>query len=529
MLDLGAMDAAVENMILRAQLAEREAELAAKSAELNGAYLLIEQYKAQLHKLRRMQFGRSSEALDTQIEQLELQLEDLEEAEAARVAATPQSRPARAPAVRKPLPAHLPREEVVYPAPELCPNCGGTHLVKLGEDITEVLEKIPARLKVIRHVRPKLSCRACEAITQAPSPDLPIEKGRPGPGLLAHVVVGKYLDGLPLYRQSTILAREGVEIEHATLADWVGHAAWWLAPLAAMIGAHVKTAPVIHTDDTPVPLLSPGLGRTRTGGLWVYLADERSWRGPRAPAAWYRFSPDRKGERPRDHLAGFAGTIQADAYTGYGALTREPRAGGNAPHIQHAACWAHARRKLFDEFERTKSPIAQEALRRIGELYVIEAQISGETAEHRALVRQEQARPLLAELKRYLQEQRRRLSAKTNLTKAINYALGRWDDLCLYTTDGRIGIDNNPAECALRGIAITRKNYLFLGSEAGGDRAAIIYTVLETAKLNGLDPEAYLANIIDRMAKGHPATRLNELLPWNWAAIPENHTSAVTG
>lgn len=210
-------------------------------------------------------------------------------------------------------------------------------------------------------------------------------------------------------------------------------------------------------------------------------------------------------------------------------MTREPRAGGNAPHIQHGACWAHARRKLFDEFERTKSPIAQEALRRIGELYVIEAQISGETAEHRALVRQEQARPLLAELKRYLQEQRRRLSAKTNLTKAINYALGRWDDLCLYTTDGRIGIDNNPAECALRGIAITRKNYLFLGSEAGGDRAAIIYTVLETAKLNGLDPEAYLANIIDRMAKGHPATRLNELLPWNWAAIPENHTSAVTG
>jgi transposase len=505
------MDAAAEIVSLRAQLAEREAELAT-------AHLLIEQYKAQLHKLRRMQFGQSSEALDTQIEQLELQLEDLEEAEAARVAATPQPRPARSPAVRKPLPAHLPREDVVYPTAEVCPNCGGTHLVKLGEDITEVLEKIPARLKVIRHVRPKVSCRTCEMITQAPSPDLPIEKGRPGPGLLAHVVVSKYLDGLPLYRQSAILAREGVEIERATLADWVGHTAWWLTPLAAMIGAHVKTAPVIHTDDTPVPLLSPGLGRTRTGRLWVYLVDERSWHGPRPPAAWYRFSPDRKGERPRDHLAGFEGTIQADAYTGYGALTRESRAPGrNAPRIQHAACWAHARRKLFEEFERTKSPIAQEALRRIGELYAIEAQISGKDAEHRALSRQEQARPLLTELKRYLQEQRRRLSAKTNLAKAINYALGRWDDLRLYTTDGRIGIDNNPAERALRGIAITRKNYLFLGSEAGGDRAAIIYTVLETAKLNGLDPEAYLANIIDRMAKGHPATRLKELLPWNWS------------
>src|SRR5271157_3468525 len=335
------MDAAAENLYLRAQLAEREAELAA-------ANLLIEQYKAQLHKLRRMQFGRSSEALDAQIEQLELQLEDLEETEAARVAAAPRPRPARQPAVRKPLPAHLPREEAVHPTGDVCPRCGGTHLSPVGEDVTEVLEKIPARLKVIRHIRPKFSCRACETIIQVPSPDLPIEKGRPGPGLLAHVAVSKYLDGLPLYRQSAILAREGMEIERATLADWIGHTAWWLAPLAAMIGVHVKTAPVIHTDDTPVPLLSPGLGRTRTGRLWVYLADERSWQGPRAAAAWYRFSPDRKGERPRDHLAEFEGTIQADPYTGYTALTRESGLPGrNAPRIQHAACWAHARRKLF--------------------------------------------------------------------------------------------------------------------------------------------------------------------------------------
>ncbi len=517
------MDTTAEIIHLRAQLAEREAELVA-------ANLLIEQYRAQLHKLQRMQFGRSSEALDAQIEQLELRLEDLEESEAARVTAIPRPRPARSPAVRKPLPAHLPREDVQYPAAEVCPSCGGTHLIKLGEDITEVLEKIPARLKVIRHIRPKFSCRACDTITQAPSPDLPIERGRPGPGLLAHVVVSKYLDGLPLYRQSAILAREGVEIERATLADWVGHAAWWLAPLAAIIGAHVKTAPVIHTDDTPVPLLSPGLGRTRTGRLWVYLTDERSWQGPRAQATWYRFSPDRKGDRPRDHLTGFEGTIQADAYTGYAALTRESGPQGrNAPRIQHAACWAHARRKLFDEFERTKSPIAQEALRRIGELYAIEAQINGESTERREQIRHEQADPLLAELKRYLQEQRRRLSAKTNLAKAINYALGRWEGLCLYTTDGRIGIDNNPAERALRGIAITRKNYLFLGSEAGGDRAAIIYTVLETAKLNGLDPEAYLTNIIDRMAKGHPVSRLKELLPWSWTREEAvlNQTAAV--
>ncbi len=525
------MDAAAEIIHLRTKLAEREAELAAKSAELSGAYLLIEQYKAQLHKLRRMQFGRSSEALDAQIEQLELRLEDLEEGEAARVAATPPStRQARQPAVRKALPAHLPREEVVHPVSEVCPACGGTHLSPMGEDVTEVLEKIPARLKVIRHVRPKFSCRACETIIQAPSPDLPIEKGRPGPGLLAHVAVSKYLDGLPLYRQSAILAREGVEIERATLADWIGHTAWWLAPLAVLIGAHVRAAPVLHTDDTPVPLLAPGLGKTRTGRLWVYLVDERSWQGARAPAAWYRFSPDRKGERPREHLAGFEGTIQADAYGGYEALTREAGPPGrNTPRITHAACWAHARRKLFDEFERTKSPIAEEALRRIGELYALEADINGQSPEQRALARQEHARPLLDELRRYLKEQNAKLSAKSNLAKALRYALGRWESLCLYTTDGRIGIDNNPAERALRTIAITRKNYLFLGSEAGGDRAAIIYTVLETAKLNGLDPEAYLAGVIDRMAKGHPANRLVELLPWNWANTIENQASAVTG
>ena len=520
------MDAAGEIASLRAQLAEREAELASARAELTGAHLLIEQYKAQLHKLRRMQFGRSSEALDAQIQQLELRLEDLEESEAARQAAAKSAarstpRPERRQPVRRPLPEHLPREDIVHAAGDVCPGCGGTHFSKLGEDVTEVLEKIPARLKVIRHIRPKLSCRACETIIQAPAPDLPIEKGRPGPGLISNVVVAKYLDGLPLYRQSAILAREGIEIERATLADWVGHAAWWLTPLAAMIGAHVMAAPVIHTDDTPIAVLAPGLGKTRTGRLWTYLTDERPWRGERAPAAWYRFSPDRKGERPREHLASFHGVIQADAYSGYEALVRHVAPPGtNAPRIMHAACWAHARRKLFDEFERTKSPIAEEALRRIGELYEIEAQITGHSAETRHKIRQEHARPILDGLRRWFQEQRRRLSSKTNLAKALQYALTRWEALCLYTTDGRIGIDNNPAERALRGIAITRKNFLFLGSEAGGERAAVIYTVLESAKLNGLDPEAYLADIIDHMAKGHPINRLSELLPWNWAAQP---------
>jgi transposase len=521
-------EVAADTAALQARLAEREAELAATkaalavaTAELTGARLLIEQYRAQLAKLRRMTFGRSSERLDAEIGQLELKLEDLEEGEAARAAATkPPEKTAereRRQPVRRPLPEHLPREEVVHEPAPICPSCGGTHFSKLGQDVTEVLEKIPARLKVIRHIRPKLSCRACETIVQAPAPDLPIEKGRPGPGLAANVVVSKYLDGLPLYRQSAILAREGVEIERATLADWVGHVAWWLAPLAQLIGAQVMAAPVLHTDDTPIQLLAPGLGRTRTARIWVYLTDERPWRGSRPPAAYYRFSPDRKGERPREHLAGFRGVIQADAFGGYESLARSSvPPGANAPVIIHAACMAHARRKLFDEFERTKSPIAEEALRRIGELYAIEAEANGLSADERAAIRRKKARPVLDDLKVWFEAQRRRLSSKTGLSKAIRYSLTRWDALTLYVEDGRLGIDNNPAERALRGIALTRKNFLFLGSEVGGERAAVLYTVLQTAMLNGLDPEAYLADVIDRMAKGHTMNQLAELLPWNW-------------
>lgn len=515
------MDVLEEIAALRGQLAEREADLAMARAELTGAHLLIEHYKAQLNKLRRMQFGRSSEALDAQIHQLELRLEDLEEGDAARKAAAQHSAPGgpereRRQPVRRPLPEHLPREDIIHPAGDVCPGCGGTQFSKLGEDVTEVLDKIPARLKVVRHIRPKFSCRACETIIQARSPDLPIERGRPGAALIANVVVSKYLDGLPLYRQSAMLARDGIEIERATLADWVGHAAWWVSPLALMIGAHVMAAPVIHTDDTPIAVLAPGNGKTKTGRIWTYVLDERPWQGSRAPAAYYRFSPDRKGERPREHLANFHGVIQADAFSGYTALVRQSGpSGSNVPRITHAACWAHARRKLFDEFERTKSPIAGEALRHIGELYAIEAEIAGRSAEFRYRIRQQHAAPILADLKTWFQDQRRRLSSKASLAKALQYALTRWDALALYTGDGRLGIDNNPAERSLRGIAMTRKNFLFLGSETGGARAAVLYTVLESAKLNGLNPEAYLADVIDRMAKGHPINRISELLPWN--------------
>ena len=523
-----AADPVQEIAELRALLAEREAELAVARAELTGARLRIEQYKAQLAKLRRMQFGRSSEKLDTQIQQLELMLEDLEEGEAVRTTAAAkrapdQPRRERRQPVRRPLPDHLPREEIVHHPGPVCPDCGGTRFSKLGEDVTEVLEKIPARLKVIRHIRPKLSCRCCERIVQAPAPDLPIEKGRPGPGLVAHVVVSKYLDGLPLYRQSAILAREGIEIERATLADWVGHAAWWVKPLAELIGVHVMAAPIIHTDDTPIAVLAPGNGKTRTGRLWTYVLDEQPWQGGRAPAAYYRFSLDRRAERPRVHLVGFRGVIQADAFSGYEALTRPASAKdrvGRGPPLIHAACWAHARRKFYDVFESTRSPIAEEALERIGELYRIEAEITGQPAETRLAARQNRAVAILDALRDWLVAQRRRLSSKNALAKAIQYALSRWEALTRYAGDGRLAIDNNVAERALRGIAVTRKNFLFLGSEAGGERAAILYTVLESAKLNGLDPEAYLADVIDRMAKGHPINRLAELLPWNWQRQP---------
>ena len=305
-----------------------------------------------------------------------------------------------------------------------------------------MLEKIPARLKVIRHVRPRYACRACEAVIQAPAPALPIERGRPGPGLMAHVLVSKYLDGLPLYRLSGILAREGVEIERQTLADWVGHGAWWLRPLAEAIGTYARAQGVIWTDDTPIRVLAPGRGRTRLGRFWVYAFDPRPWGGQESghgpPAAFYCYSPDRKGERPREHLAGYAGWLHADAYAGYDALTAAK--GGKPPRISHVACMAHARRELFKVYESTKSPIAEEALRRIGELYAIEAAINGQSAEQRCAARQAQSKPLLEALHAWILQQRRRLSGKSTLGKALQYALNRWDALMRYIEDGRLSI-----------------------------------------------------------------------------------------
>lgn len=474
--------------------------------------LKIAQLEARIAKLKRMQFGQSSEKIAAEIEQLELELDDIHEEEGKHAA----ERPAAVQALvekpyRKPLPEHLPRQEEVHQPSCTCPNCGG-QMRRLGEDITEMLEYVPASFKVIRHVRPKLSCRICETIVQAPMPSLPIERGRPGPGLLAHVLVSKYADHLPLYRQSGIYAREGVDLERSTLADWVGRSAALLEPLVAALRKEVMASDVIHGDDTPVPVLAPGLGKTKTGRLWAYVRDGRPCGSTSSPAAVFFYSPDRKGEHPQRHLKTFKGILHADGYAGFNAVYETGL-------VTEAACWAHVRRKFFDVQAANGSSIAKEALDRIGALYGIEAIIRGKPPDERQRCREQQSLPLLGELKAWLETTLPKLSGKSDLAAAMRYALNRWDALTRYAHDGRVEIDNNAAERSIRGIALGRKNYLFAGSDAGGERAAAIYSLIETAKLNGLDPEAYLRDVLTRIAD-HKVNRVAELLPWSWSASP---------
>lgn len=511
-LDSSAQSNDLENLqaLLREQaatIARQSEELRDAKAELKATYLKIEQLKARLARLRRMQFGQSSEKLSREIEQLELLLEDVEESTATRAPLPVQSETMQKPH-RRPLPAALPREEIVHETACACPNCGA-EMRKLGEDVTEVLEYVPASFKVIRHVRPKLSCRACETIVQAAMPSLPIERGRPGPGLLAHVLVSKYADHLPLYRQSEIYARQGIELERSTLADWVGRSTDLLAPLVAALRKDVMASDVLHGDDTPVPVLDPGRGKTKTGRLWTYVRDERPHAGGRAPAAVYFYSPDRKGKHPAAHLEPFKGVLHADGYAGFGALFEKGT-------ITEAACWAHVRRKFFDEHVGNGSPIAKEAVDRISALYGIEEEARGKPPDERRRLRQEQSKPLIDALHAWLAAMKPKLSSKSDLAAAIRYALSRWKALRRFLFDGRIEIDNNTAERAIRPLALGRKNYLFAGSEAGGERAGAIYSLITTAKLNGLDPEAYLRDVLARIAD-HSINRVAELLPWNWS------------
>jgi transposase len=473
----------------------------------------IEQLKLLIAKLRRMQFGRSSEKLDRQIEQLELQLEALQVNDAEIVAGLPEQIASVEPvarAVRRPLAAHLPREVRTH-LPKLaeCPDCGG-ELRKLGEDVSEVLERIPSRFQVIRHVRVKLACACCDRIIQAAAPSRPIERGVAGPGLLAHVLVSKYGDHLPLYRQSEIYAREGVEIDRSTLAEWVGGTSRLLSPLVGALRRHVLSGQKLHADDTPVPVLAPGLGKTKMGRLWTYVRDDRPAADPTPPAVWFCYSADRKGEHPQQHLSSFTGTLQADGYAGFDQIYEVGR-------IVEAACWAHVRRKFYDLVEAHKSQTATIALKRIAELYAVEKEIRGRPAEERREIRNLRSRPLLESLKQWLEETLGKLSRKSDTAVAVRYALGRWDALMRYCDDGALEIDNNAAERALRVVALGRKNFLFAGSDRGGESAAAIYSLIGTAKLNDLNPESYLRNVLSRIAD-HPINRIEELLPWNLSA-----------
>jgi transposase len=485
----------------------------AKQAELDSRTTEIENLKLLILKLKRMHFGPRSEKYDRDIQQLELRLEDLEASQAA--AAPPPIVPAtvvlkqeapRKPA-RRPLPADLPREtETITPEHQACPDCGGT-LRHLGEDVTETLEYVPARFKVIRTVRPKLSCAGCSQIVQAPAPSRPIDRGLAGPGLLAHVLVAKYADHLPLYRQSEIYQREGVELDRSTLADWVGGASRTLQPLVDAVNKYVLGAEKLHGDDVPVPVLEPGNGKTKTGRLWTYVRDDRPAGSEAAAAVWFAYSPDRKGEHPAGHLQNYSGILQADGYAGFNKLYDTGR-------IVEAACWAHARRKFHDLYQAHRSPIAKEALERIGQLYGIEQEIRGRSPAERREVRQARSRPLLETMHVWLKATLGKLSQKSDVAVAIRYALERWTALLRFCEDGRIEMDNNAAERALRAVALGRKNYLFAGSDAGGERAAAIYSLLGSAKLNGIDPEAYLSLVLRRIAD-HPINRIADLLPWN--------------
>jgi len=514
---------------LRAFALALQEELALKDRELHAKTLHIEKLRATLALMKRARFGRSSEKID----QLELLIGDLEEAAAeqqARATAgapAPDRRSLKTDAPRRrgrqPLPAHLPRERVVHDAACVCPACGSTRLSRLGEDEREVLEYVPSHFKVVVHVRPRMSCRACETITQMPAPSLPIERGRPGPALLAHVLVAKYADHLPLHRQSVIYGRAGVELERSTLADWVGQAAFLLEPLAAAITRHVRAGVALHADDTPVPVLDPGRGKTKTGRLWVLVRDERPWAGPAPPAVSYLYSPNRKGEHARTLLEGCQGFLHADGYAGFNGLYEADPVSGDAARLAEVACWAHSRRKLFDVHAATGSAIAKEALERIAGLFKIEAEINGHGPKQRHAARQERALPQLVELKEFLDEALDRISRKSALAAAIRYGLSRWQALCRFAHDGRLEMTNNAAERAIRPLALGRKNYLFAGSDSGGRRAAILYTLIQTAALNGLDPEAYLRDVLARIAE-HPINRIDDLMPWAWAA---SHTAAA--
>ena len=496
----------------RHALSEHADQLRSHSDRIAHLKLLVDKY-------RHMLFGKKSEKITTKLEQLELELEEQEMAQAEVEAFDERMSPAKEQKPRperKQLPEHLEREIRTHaPGTDCCPDCG-SQLRHFGDDVSEQLEYIPESFKVIRHVRPKFTCTGCDRVVEAPAPSRPVERGLAGPGLLAHVIVSKFADHLPLYRQSDIYARQGVEISRSTLAGWVGASSDLLQPLVDTIQKHVLAGRKLHADDTPMPVLSPGNGKTKTGRLWTYVRDDRPAGEDTPPAVWFAYSEDRKGEHPRIHLKSFRGALQADAFAGFHHLY-----GGD---IHEAACWAHARRKFHDIHVVHASPTTTEALARIGALYAIEDEIRGKPADLRLSIRQARARPLLDQLRSWIEKALRNLSSKSDTAGAIRYALSRWRALTRYIDDGLLEIDNSAAERALRAVALGRKNFLFVGSDSGGERAAAMYSLIGSAKLNGLDPELYLRTVMAQIAD-HPISHIQDLLPWNLAPTLQTHAS----
>jgi transposase len=505
-------------------------EPAALQQMLRAALEEIERLRLIIAGLQRNRFGRRSERLGE--EAVQQGIEDLEQSVAEQAAAldaavtaseTPADKPAGRPPRSEPakrnrgaLPTDLPRvEQLIDIEDKTCPCCGGT-LHMIGADRSEMLDYVPAHMRVRVIRRPRYGCRTCEeAVVQAPAPERPIDGGMATEALLAHVLVNKYSEHLPLYRQAQVFARQGVTLDRSTLCNWVGRACWWLAPLHELVLSTVLASPKVFADDTTLPVLDPGRGRTRTGRLWCYAVDNRPWCGPGHPAAAYLYSEDRKGEHPQTHLRGFPGLIQVDGYAGFGGLVGSKTE--DAPQL--AFCWSHARRKFYDVHVATKSPLAEEALRRIGELYAIENEIRGQPADARRAVRQQRSRPLVEAIHTWLTAQLERVSGRSTLAQAMRYALNHWSGLILYLDDGRLELDTNTVERAMRPVALGRKNALFAGSDSGGRHWAIVATLIQTAKLNEVDPLAWLTDVLECVVSGRiKNSELTSLLPWNWKA-----------
>lgn len=513
-----------------------KAALVQARAKLSGAEQMIQHLQLVIAKMKREMFGPRSERSERILNQLELQLEELvathseDKAKPDETSTVPVSAHSRRKTTRRNFPDHLPRRRIVHPIPDACPCCGGTNLSKIGEDVTETLDVIPRQWFVTEHVREKFSCRSCETITQPPAPFHAIARGFAGPSLLAMIICDKYANHQPLNRQSERFACEGIELSVSTMADHVGACAAELRPLYELIKAHVFAGERIHGDDTTVPVLAKM--KTKTGRVWVYVRDDQPVGGNAAPAAVYFYSPDRGGEHPARHLIGYTGILQADAYAGFNALYNPDREPG--PIIE-AGCWAHARRKLFELADiastargKTKgviSPIAFEAVQKIDAIFMLERSINGLTPRERLTARRSDVAPLVEDLIKWMRQERAKLSRHNEVAKAMDYMLKRINAFTRFLDDGRICLTNNAAERALRGIALGRKSWMFCGSDRGGERAALMYTLLQTARLNDVDPQAWLSDVLGRIAE-HKNSELSALLPWHWKIVSRTDAAA---